>query len=270
MNFCNYVKTLSARASRDTSSNEWWEKQNSTSGLSETEKDLAMPKYDVLLTMNRRHEIYNKYIKGYPKLNLSIVEFKKNVPRLQNALKENKNWLNGNRSGEKDQYFKHFNIQSWFNLAPSTKKQHRLTNCEACQQHDGPFHDLLKSNPQSTLFTQCRKLMNEISPQNSSSTAKKSDAYSAATYLVNMVQPKFKEQYQMDLSQALTNVPQLNLTKKVSAKDAKKEHTNKTRQQIKEIENATKECDADILNFLAFGKSYAQKKGSGPILKTEM
>lgn len=69
---------------------------------------------------------------------IEFTKFRKKLPQLRDFFKS---W-NPRQKVEKDKYLNHFSPESWSQLPPERKKEHRLADCPGCRKHDAEFQAL--------------------------------------------------------------------------------------------------------------------------------
>ncbi|XP_069103113.1 LOW QUALITY PROTEIN: uncharacterized protein [Argopecten irradians] len=263
MNLCNFSKVFISRSSKDNTCVEWFDNANAKNCRNtENEASKPTPVYDNDLSIQKRHEIYQRFVANYPKLHITYAKFRSVLPRIQTAISKDGNWINSNKTGEKNAFLKHYSLQSFFQQNVSSRKNHVLNDCRECIDTDHTLNRLLQKNPKTNidLYNVCESLSSSL---NSTSTAASPNSeinpFVAATHIINAIKPALTKQFDTSFDVAITKVSSLN----VQVKQTENEKKQQKQQHVKD--NLRKSCtvaygdnEDNVINFLASGTSFSQ------------
>lgn len=69
----------------------------------------------------------------YPKMHLPYDKFVRQLPRVQNYIRDSKYWKNNNKCGEKKDFIAKFSLQQWDDLSHIEKLKHTIYDCVPCE-----------------------------------------------------------------------------------------------------------------------------------------
>lgn len=111
MNFCNFAKVIIGRSSKDPDNIQWWSSKNASILESVTNKKSSNVSASFI------YHFYNNIMNKYPKMHLPYDKFVRQLPRVQNYIRDSKYWKNNNKCGEKKNFKAKFSLQQWDDLS---------------------------------------------------------------------------------------------------------------------------------------------------------
>ncbi len=115
MDICNFVKVISARATKDKTLLANFVANQDTDQENAGKKTKSH--HNPHISMAERHSIYQEIMQDHPELHFQSHNlFGITVKRVEKYLKEKKYYQNKNANGEKDRFLDYFSYQNWKKL----------------------------------------------------------------------------------------------------------------------------------------------------------
>ena len=175
---------------------------------------------------------------------IDLNKFRKKLPQLRDFFKS---W-NPRQKVEKEKYLNHFSPESWSQLPPDRKEEHRLTDCMGCQKRDAEFQALFpvrskqfkgKTN-QENIFSTSNNIRIPSVPLKRRQPCSHTDIKKIAKGLYDRVNSAFEKICEVSFATAMTKVPELELQKKKSPNELRKARRDRYRKVKANIEDAWK------------------------------
>jgi hypothetical protein len=97
MNYCNFVKVILARATKDKAQIDHFN--------SESDNDSIKAQYNNSLPLNIRYDNYTTFMQTFPKMHInSYIYFCQKVPLILNYVYKNTYYTTNNKNGEKSRF----------------------------------------------------------------------------------------------------------------------------------------------------------------------
>lgn len=222
MNYCNFIKVIIARSTKDSAS---IERFNSPVEKSKKTKDGSdnkfIAKYNSSISFIQRHENYNIFMNKYKALSIeSYDKFKQQCLRIQNYVTNNKYYQNSNHSGERNKFLEHFSLIKWLDLTESERKQHTLENCKICNITHAEASALHKASYNENPIAKCCVNLMETAADTSNSTP---DTHRKKTVknIVQVLEPVFQSNFDTSFKSAISEALHLSPTETVTEKKKK-------------------------------------------------
>ena len=150
---------------------------------------------------------------------IEFLKFQKKIP----ALREMFSSWNPRKKDEKEKYVEKFSIQNWEKMPPALKTEHSFANCKGCYHRypeiqallpvkSNQFVGLAKENP---CFIASKEA--KIKP------CKAGEAKEIARALYNKIDASFQKVCSISFGEALTKLPELQLQKRKSPTEVKRD-----------------------------------------------
>ena len=174
---------------------------------------------------------------------IDFAKFRKKLPQLRDFFKS---W-NPREKVEKEKYVNHFSPESWNQLPPERKREHRFADCKGCQKRDAEIQALFPVR--SKQFKGKANIENIFSKSNikiPSVPLKRRQPYSQtdikkiAKGLYDRVNSAFEKICEVSFATAMTKVPEIELQKKKSPNELRKARRDRYRKVKCNIEDAWK------------------------------
>lgn len=171
---------------------------------------------------------------------IEFLKFQKKIPALRAMFS---NW-NPRKKEEKENYLKTFSSKNWEKIAPAKKNEHSFANCKGCYHHypevqallpvkSNQFLGMAKENP---FFVASKE---QIKP------CKATEVKDIARALYSKVDATFQK-----VCEALTKLPELQIQKKKSPVEAKRERRAAYRKYKQQVEGEWEKTS--LLRYFTF------------------
>ena len=165
---------------------------------------------------------------------IEFLKFQKKIPSLRAMFS---NW-NPRKKDEKKKYLETFSIQNWKKMAPAKKSEHSFANCKGCYHRyaevqallpvkSNQFVGMAKENP----FFIAGKQEQKIKP------LKATEVKDIARALYNKIDATFQKVCNTSFGETLTKLPELQIQKKKSPTEAKRERRAMYRNYKQKVED---------------------------------
>ena len=174
--------------------------------------------------------------------NKFAVDFKTFQKKLPDLRKKFSTW-NPRKNKEREQYFKAFSCDNWEALSVERKSEHSLMDCHGCFHRYSVYQSFFPV--QSKQYSGCLQKNPAIMAKNiaasttqNASTIKctRREYQEGAQRIYDEINPVFQRVFSVPLEQALTTIPSLNLQKKKSPTEKKRERRKQLREAKTSIE----------------------------------
>lgn len=163
---------------------------------------------------------------------IDFLKFQKKIPALRDMFSR---W-NPRRKGEKEKYVETFSIKNWKEMAHAEKNKHSFSNCQGCYHRYAEIQALLpvKSNQflgiakENPFFIAGKE--KKIRPRNK-------EVKDIARALYNKIDATFQEICSTSFGEVLTKLPELQLQKRKSPTEAKREKRQLYREYKQKVED---------------------------------
>ena len=254
MNYCNFGKVLIARATKDLEAIKWWNSDKKDDCGSGTIKQNLSENF----TLKDRYYNYEKFIEGYPRMNISYPVFQTKQAKIQGFLTDKKYWLNNSKNGEKKLFLEHFSLQNWTKMSDVEKKQHKIEDCVPCNSThliSSQLHksvSSLTSNIQQNCEEATKSMISMVSPNSHS----KRKGIQVVKIIVNLIQPIVEKDLNIEFDRKLEE--HITLSPPINPKDHQIEIRNSIKKSKTLVEQSLRDNGKDLSNFLGSPKSYNQ------------
>lgn len=196
-------------------------------------------------TLQEHYKRYTELFKAEEgSFRIDFAKFRKKLPQLRDFLKS---W-NPQQKVEKEKYVNHFSPESWNQLPPERKREHRFADCKGYQKRDAEIHTLFpvrskqfkeKANIEN-IFSKSNNIKIPSVPLKCWQPYSQTDIKKIAKGLYDRVNLAFEKICKVLFATAMTKVPEIELQKKKSPNELCKARRDRDRKVKCNIEDAWK------------------------------
>ena len=191
-------------------------------------------------------EHYKQYVElfkgqeGNNYFSIDINKFRKKLPQLRDYFKS---W-NPRLKDEKEKIRKHFSVESWEQLPPARRKEHRFANCPGCKKRDLEFVALFpvrskqfEGKAKENAFFNIRNTQIKPAPKIPRPLSQ-GQIKTIAKGLYDNVNAAFEKVCNVPFATAISKIPELELQKKKSPDEVRRARRERYRKAKQKIEDA--------------------------------